>query len=89
MLDSGEDSAGIGFPDEWLRVFVVVVEEPIDGGLQVGDRVENAALQPTLGERGKEPFDGIDPRTRCRREVEREPRCRRSYRMTLGCLWVA
>ena len=41
---------------------VVLVEEAIDGGLEVGKRTEDAAFQAPLSELGEEAFDGIQPR---------------------------
>jgi len=48
-FDSSEDAERIGPPDEWLRLFIVFDEEPIDGGLQVGNRAEDAALYTAFG----------------------------------------
>jgi hypothetical protein len=47
-------------------------DEAIDCCLQVYDRQEDAALQSPLGEFCEEAFDGVEPRTRCWREVECE-----------------
>ena len=69
-------------------LFVVLVEEAVDGGLKVDDRAEDAALQPALGELGEEALDGVEPGARGRREVEGAARGGRARR-TLGCLWVA
>ena len=41
--------------------------------MEVGDAVEDAALEPLLGQFGEEPFDGIEPGGRGRSEVEMEP----------------
>ena len=60
-------------------------EISIDGGLQVSDRVEDAAADALSGHLGKEVLDGIEPGGRGRGEVEVKPRQAR----TLGCLWVA
>ena len=73
-FDSSEDAGRIGLPDERLRLFVVFVEKAVDGGLKVGDRAKDAAFQATFGEGSDESFDGVDPRTRRRREVEGEAR---------------
>ena len=50
----------------------MLVEEAVDGGLEVDDRAEDAALQRPLREFGEGALDGVEPRTRCRREVEGE-----------------
>ena len=68
--DGGDDLVGIGDPLEGLRLGVVIVEETIDGGLEVGDGSEGAALEAALGQGGEETLDGVEPGSRCRREVE-------------------
>ena len=72
-------------------------EISIDGGLQVSDRVEDAAADALPGHLGKEVLDGIEPGGRGRGEVEgparmtrqpgQHPRLREGR--LLGCLWVA
>ena len=42
----------------------------LDGSLQFDDGMEDAALQALSGQAGEEVFDGVEPGTRCRREVE-------------------
>ena len=39
----------------------MLLEEAVDGGLKINDRVEDAALQPPLGELGEEALDGVEP----------------------------
>ncbi len=73
-FDGGDDCGGICGPPEGLGIGVVLVEEAVDGGLQIDDRAEDAAFQPPLGELGEEALDGVEPRTRGRREVERPAR---------------
>ena len=41
-----------------------------DGGLQIDDGMEDAALQALSGQGREEVFDGIQPGARCRREME-------------------
>jgi HD superfamily phosphohydrolase len=60
-FDSGDDGGGIGGPAEGLGMGVVLVEEAVDGGLEVGKRTEDAAFQSPLGELGEEALDGIEP----------------------------
>lgn len=45
--DSGDYFVRIGFPDEGARLLVVLLDEAIDGGLQVDDRVQDAVFQPS------------------------------------------
>ena len=66
-----DDFVGIGGPLEGLRVGVVIVEESVDRGLEVGDGPEDAALETALGQDGEKSLDGIEPGGRSRREVER------------------
>ena len=68
--DGGDDFVGIGDPLEGFGVGVVVVEEAIDGGLKVSDRVKDAAFEPSLSEGCEEAFGSVEPRGRGRREVE-------------------
>ena len=68
---SGDDFVWIGGPDEGLWLLIMVGDEAVDGGLQVDDAFEDAALETTLGEDGEEALDGVEPAGRGRREVER------------------
>ena len=43
-------------------LLVVLGDEAVDGGLQVDDGAEDAALQPPPGELGEEALDGVEPR---------------------------
>jgi len=52
--DGGDDLVGIGDPLEGLRLGVVIVEEAVDGGLEVGDGSEDAACEAALGQDGEE-----------------------------------
>ena len=45
-------------------------EISVDGGLQVGDRAEDAAADALAGHFGKEVLDRVEPRGRGRGEVE-------------------
>src|SRR5215208_2554307 len=69
-VDGGDDLIGISGPDEGLGVMVGLVEIAVDGGLEVDDRSEDAALQAPLGESGEEGLDGVEPGARGRGEVE-------------------
>ena len=56
------DVIGVGFPDEGLGVGgVVFADEPIDGGLEIDDRMEDAILEPAPRQLGEEALDGIEP----------------------------
>ena len=49
----GDDFVGVDSPVEGLGLLIVHVEEAVDGGLQVGDGSEYAALQPPFGQDGE------------------------------------
>jgi hypothetical protein len=42
-----DDGIGVGGPDEGFGIVVGLAQEAVDGGLQVGDAFEDAALKPT------------------------------------------
>ena len=73
-VDGRDDLVWVGGPDEGLGVMVGLFEIAVDGGLQIDNGAEDAALQSSLGERGDEGLDGIQPGTGSRREVEGEAR---------------
>ena len=91
-FDGGDDFVGIGDPFEGFGIGVVVVEEAVDGGLEVGDRSEDAAFQATLGENREEALDGVEPGGRGRCEVEGPARIAREPpahgRMLVGSVIV-
>src|SRR6266699_1563403 len=47
--------------NEGLGVDVVLIEVAFDGGLEVDDRFEDAALEASPSEGGEEGLDGIEP----------------------------
>jgi hypothetical protein len=47
-----------------------MIEESIDGGLEVGDGSEDAALETALGQDGEKALDGVEPGSRGWGEVE-------------------
>lgn len=57
--NGGNNFVGIGDPLERLGLGVAVVEEAVDRRLKVNDRLEDAALQTTLGQDGEESLDGV------------------------------
>ena len=59
--DGGDDVVWICFPDERAWFLVMLVDEAVDGGLQVDDGVEDAVFQAPSGELGEEAFDGVEP----------------------------
>jgi hypothetical protein len=49
-IGGGDDFVWIGGPDEGLWLLVAVGDEAIDGGLEIDDAFEEAALEAPLGE---------------------------------------
>ena len=72
--DGGDDFVWIGGPGEGLGLLIVLFEEAVDRGLQVGERAKDAALEPALCESGEEALDRVEPGSRCRCEMERPSR---------------
>jgi len=68
--DGSDDLVGIGGPDERLGVVISLGEEALDGGLEIDQRSEHAALEPSLAELSKEALDGVEPGSRFRRVME-------------------
>ncbi len=48
-------------------------DEPIDGGLEIDDGMEDSPLGAPYCAFGEEAFDGVEPRVGGRREVENKP----------------
>jgi hypothetical protein len=60
-FDSGEDAVRIGGPHEGFGLSVCLYEEAVNGGLEVGDGSEDAALEAPPCELGEEALDGVEP----------------------------
>ena len=58
-FDSGDDFAWVLGPREGLGIDVRSGEEACNGGLQLGDGAEYAALEPLARQLGKLSLDGI------------------------------
>ena len=84
-----DDGIGVSGPEEGFGIVVGLPQEAVDGGLEIGDSLEHAALESTSGQLGEEALDRIEPGGRGRGEVEMEALCRPSQARTLGCLCVA
>ena len=72
-FDGCDDFVWIGSPGKGFGVFVCFCDEAVDSSLEIDEGVEDAAVEPPLGEFGKETFDSVEPRTGCWREVENKP----------------
>lgn len=71
-FDGGDDFIWVGFPVEWLGVEICILEEAVDGGLEIDDGAEHATLEAPFGQLCEEAFDRIDPRRRCGRKMKDE-----------------
>jgi len=72
FFDSADDFIWIGGPGERSGVLVGFCNEAIDGGLEIDEGMEDAPVEAPFREFCEEPFDGVEPRTGRRREVENE-----------------
>jgi hypothetical protein len=75
--DGSDDFVGVCDPMEGLRLGIVILEEAVDGGLEVGDGSEDAAFETALRQDGEQTLDGVEPGGRGRGEVERPARMAR------------
>ena len=71
-FDGGDDFFRVCGPDEGFWRFVCLLDEVLDGGHQLDEGFEDAALQPLAGKLGEVAFDGVEPRAGRRSEVEHE-----------------
>ena len=55
--DGSDDFVGVCDPMEGLRLGIVILEEAVDGGLQVGDGSEDAGFETALRQDGEETLD--------------------------------
>jgi hypothetical protein len=60
-FDGRHDFIRVGGPDEGLEVMIGLFDEAIDGGLELDDRAEDAALETAPGKLGEEALDGVEP----------------------------
>jgi hypothetical protein len=60
---SSDNFVWIGFPYKWPGVIgVVFLDEAVDCGLQIDQRIEHAMLKPAAGQFGEKALDCIQPR---------------------------
>jgi len=74
FFDGDDNVVGVSGPDEGFGIIVCLGDEAVDGGLQVGNGSEYAALAATPGKLGEEDLDGVEPGTGGLGEVESPPR---------------
>jgi hypothetical protein len=68
--DGSDDFVGIGGPHEGLGVIVGFLQEAVDRGLEIDNRMEDAAFEAAVGQLSEEAFDRIEPRGRGRGVME-------------------
>ena len=71
-IDGGDDFVGICGPDEGLGLMIGLRNESVDGGLELDEGAEDAALEAAPRELGEEALDSVEPGARSRSEVEDE-----------------
>ena len=76
-FDSSENAVGVGGPYERLWVSVGLGDEAIDSGLQIDERVKDAALEAAAGQAREEGLNCVQPRAGGRCEVESPARVAR------------
>ena len=62
-ISGGDNFVWISFPFEGLGVVgVVFVDEPIDRGLQIDQRIEDSVFESAVGQFSEEALDRVQPR---------------------------
>ena len=88
-FDGGGDFVWIGDPLDGFRIGVVIFEKPVDGGLEIDDRTEDATLEATLRQGGEEPSTALSQEAEVRVKWKIHRGWRASHWRTAGCLWAA
>jgi len=68
--NGGDDAVWVFGPDKGFWFLIVVVDEAVDSGLEIGDGAEHAAFKPPLGEFSEEALCRVQPGTGRWREME-------------------
>ena len=95
--DFFDDGIGVGGPHEWFGTGIGLLQEAVDGGLEIDDAFEDAAFEPPSRRLGEEAFDCVEPggggwgEMGMKALVPFEPGANPRFRegRLLGCLWVA
>ena len=74
LRDAGEDFIRIAYPLEWHRVFVVSLQELVDGRFDGTNASMDPSLQLLLGESREEALVLVEPGRVSRSEVQAEAR---------------
>ena len=84
-----DDLVGIGGPEEGLGVTVGLGEVAVDGGLEVDDGAEDAALQRRLVSVAKKVSTALSQEQEVGVKWKVKRGWRASQAITFGCLWAA
>jgi hypothetical protein len=87
-LGGGDDVFAIGFSDEGAGIVVVVLDEAVDGRLQVDQGAQGAALEAP-GQPGEEALDVAAPGPEAGVQWKVQRAWRASRWRTFGCLQAA
>ena len=68
-FDGSDDFVWILGPGKGLGICVSFVGEAVDGVFECLQGLEHATFEPFLCEVGEEALNGVEPGSRCRREV--------------------
>ena len=95
--DFFDDGIGVGGPDEWFGTGIGLLQEAVDGGLEIDDAFEDAAFESPPCQLGEEALNCVEPGGGGWGEMEMkalmpfEPGANPRFRegRLLGCLCVA
>src|SRR5271154_5481907 len=73
-FDGSDDFLRVFGPGKRLWSLIMLGQVTVDGGLEIDNALEHAALEPAPGKNSKKSLDSIKPGGGCRREVEGEAR---------------
>ena len=85
-VELAEDDVGIGGPDEGFGLRIVVLDEAVDGGLEVERNTPR--LNRRRVRRKKKVSTALSHEHEVGVKWKTKRGCRASQRSTLGCLWV-
>lgn len=60
-FDGCNDLSRVSFPDELSRLLIVLLDEAVDGHLEIDDGMKDAVLQTSACQFSEEALDGVQP----------------------------
>jgi len=88
-FSGGDDFAGVGGPGKRLWFGVMLLDEEIDGGLQIDDAMEDAALEAAPGKFDEKPSTALSQEEDVGVKWKVKRLCRPRHSRTFGCLCAA